>query len=61
MMRRTLLLAIPQVLLAQDGPWQQLAQVWNPFAEQLNKGVLDLKLWKHVLVAIDRVDGRHCR
>ena len=28
--------------------WQEFGKVWNPFAEQLNAGVWDNKLWTQV-------------
>ena len=60
MLRRTLILALPQLLPMPD-PWKDLGEAWNPFAEQMNKGVLDVKLWKKVLRAIDRIEGRNCK
>ena len=62
MTRRTLILAIPQALSQGiSDPWRDLAEVWNPFAEQINKGILDLKQWKKVLRAVDRIEGRTCK
>lgn len=60
--RRTMLLAMPQVV-ADSGldPWQQLAQAWNPFAEAMNKGVVDLAKWKKVVRAVERIQGASCR
>jgi hypothetical protein len=59
MNRRTLLLAIPQAF-AQQPPdqWETLRNVWNPFAEKLNGGVLDLKLWRKVVAQVNRIEGR---
>ena len=60
--RRVLILAIPAAVLGQSpDPWKQLADVWNPFADKINHGVVDLKLWKKVLAAIDQIEGRHCK
>ena len=60
MSRRVLILAIPAAALGQSPDlWKQLADVWNPFAEKINHGVVDLKLWKKVVAAIDRIEGRN--
>lgn len=61
MKRRTLLLALPQLLAQQWDPWRELAAVWNPFAEKLNAGVLDLKLWRKVVKQVERIEGRACK
>ena len=58
--RRTLILAVPQILDPSD-PWQRLAAVWNPFAEKINQGVVDLKMWKKVVAAVDRIEDRKCK
>ncbi len=58
MKRRTLLLAVPQVLLDPRDPWRGLVEVWNPFAERMNAGVVDLKCWRKVVAEVDRIEGR---
>jgi hypothetical protein len=55
------MLAVPQVVADPLDQWQQLAAVWNPFAEKLNGGVLDLKAWKKVVQAVERIQGAKCR
>lgn len=61
--RRSLIaaLAIAPQLRAQSIDqlqWRELADVWNPFAEKLNSGVFDLKLWKKVLQKIHSIEGK---
>jgi len=61
MMRRTLILAAPQAALAQrlvDDQWDELARAWNPFAEKLNKGIVDVKLWRKVISVVNRIEGK---
>lgn len=71
--RRALLFALPAIAAGQitqpqgivqpqaSDPWQELASAWNPFAEKLNKGVCDLKQWKKVVQAVERIEGRNCK
>jgi hypothetical protein len=69
--RRALLLPLAALPLAAQwtpaepdplDPWQQLASVWNPFAEKLKHGVVDVKLWKKVVAQVDRIEDRKpCR
>lgn len=64
MTRRCLVLALPQVIQQAIQPYDQfreLEKVWNPFAERLNQGVLDLKQWKRVVDVVNRIDGRKCK
>ena len=49
-----------QMALQQD-QWQDLARVWNPFAEKMNRGVFDLKLWQKVVKQVERIEGKGCR
>lgn len=44
-----------------NDPWQRLAEAWNPFAEKLNKGLVDLAKWKQVVRAVERIQGVSCR
>ena len=60
MTRRTLILAAPQIV-PRDDPWGEYAEAANAFAEKFNQGVLDLKRWRAVLAAIDRIEGKTCR
>ena len=60
MTRRVLILAVPQTIVGQADPFDELAKVWNPFAQKRNAGVLDLKLWKKVVAQVDRIEGRNC-
>ena len=60
MTRRTLILAAPQIVAADDA-WGEYAKVHNAWAEKFNEGVLDLKKWRAVLNAIDRIEGKTCR
>lgn len=63
MKRRDLILAVPQAVIPQPrgDQWDELQVVWNPFAEKMNRGVLDAKLWKRVVAQVDRIEGRKCR
>lgn len=61
MRRRELILAIPQAILRQPDQWDELAQAWNPFAEHMNRGVLDVKLWRKVVAAVDHIEARKCK
>jgi hypothetical protein len=58
-----LILALPQLLAQglQSDVWTELKDVWNPFAEKMNKGVLDLKQWKKVVREVDKIEGRNCK
>ncbi len=60
MTRRALILAVPQ-LVAQDDPWYEYALAHNAWAAKFNEGVLDVKRWRKVLRAIDRIEGRSCK
>jgi hypothetical protein len=42
-------------------PWNRLQEVWNPFAQKLNKGELDVKQWHKVVSAVEAIDGRKCK
>jgi len=62
--RRVAVLALPQLIAQSAQQWDQwhaLEAVWNPFAEKLNRGVLDVQLWHKVVVAIVKIDGRECK
>jgi len=59
MTRRKLILAVPQIMA--DDPWGEYAAAQNAFAEKFNEGILDLKRWRRVLNAIDRIEGKTCR
>lgn len=62
MTRRTLILAIPQLLAAQqDDPWKRLEDVWNPFALKMNKGIVDLAQWKKIVREVEKIQGATCR
>lgn len=61
MTRRALVLAVPQVALRQFDQWDELQRAWNPFAEKLNNGVLDLKQWQKVVTVVMKIDGRRCK
>ena len=58
--RAVLIAAAPQLLRSQPDQWHELADVWNPFAEKLNQGVLDLKMWKRVVRQVERIEGKSC-
>jgi hypothetical protein len=65
--RRPLLAAVASAIaagplsageFAAEDPWTRLAYFWNPFADRLNHGVLDLKAWKRFVQEVDRIEGR---
>lgn len=63
MTRRVLVLALPQAVQQafEQDQWAELAKVWNPFAAQMNRGVLDLKQWKKVAAVVRKIDGERCK
>ena len=63
MTRRVIVLALPQAVQQafEQDQWAELAQVWNPFAQQMNRGVLDLKQWKKVTAVVRKIDGERCK
>jgi hypothetical protein len=56
--RRALLLALPQLVAPAPDQWDELRKVWNPFAEKMNRGVLDLKAWKRVVAAVEKIERK---
>lgn len=55
--RRAALLFAMQIGLDQQDDWAAFRDVWNPFAEKLNKGVFDNKLWQKVRREFHRLEG----
>jgi hypothetical protein len=64
MTRRVAILALPQVVnqgLQQFDQWNELSEAWNPFADKMNHGVLDMKQWKRVVKVIEKIEGCKCK
>lgn len=37
--------------------WEQFRAVWNPFAERMNQGVFEVKMWEKVREKFHKVEG----
>ena len=61
MTRRAVILALPQAAFKRQDDWTDLQKLWNPFAEKLNAGVVDLKQFEKVVRQMNRMAGKTCR